>query len=634
MKHKSPSSHYIHHPIIITFTLNIYESNSIIRLTSHTFPLFLSFSHTLSVCIQVHAGLQKGRIGTKMIYTLLLIHVLALFTAVWGNGGLVSPSQLEMFVDEIPDMPRIKGYNVHHGVPVTKKLKISMFQKYWKFHKDLPLTKVFAYGETKRTATVPGPTIETVHGVSTYVKWQNLLPSKHILPWDPTIPTAIPRTKTGVPTVVHLHGGIDEPQSDGNSHSWFTARFQERGPMWTKKTYHYHNQQQPGNLYYHDHAMGLTRVNLLAGLFGAYIIRHQDVEAPLGLPAGDEFDRPLVVFDRSFRTNGSLYMDPSGNNPTIHPQWQPEYFGDVVVVNGKAWPYMNVRRRKYRFRIINASNARFFKFFFSNGLRFIHVGSDSVYNEQSVPTKEILLGPSEIADVVVDFSRSKSNSSILQNGAAYPYPGGDPVNESNGKVMKFIINGQHEFDSSKVPKNLLKYPMPDLSKVTKTRYIAMYEYVSAIDEPTHLYINAKSYDDKVTETPKVGSTEIWNVINLTEDNHPLHIHLGLFKVLDQTNITDIETFRDCMTKINNAEKCNIEKYASGEKLSVEPYEKGWKNVYKMHPGYVTKIVVKFSYVHTNASYPFDATAEPGYVYHCHILDHEDNVMMRPLKLVK
>ncbi|KAD3642298.1 hypothetical protein E3N88_31522 [Mikania micrantha] len=578
---------------------------------------------------------DKGRIGIKMFYSsLLLVHILGLLVVVYGDGGLVNSSQLEMFVDEIPDMPRTKGYDVVHGVPVSKTLKITMFQKYWKFHKDLPLTKVFAYGETKRTATVPGPTIEAIHGVSTQVTWQNSLPSEHILPWDPTIPTAIPHNKHGVPTVVHLHGGIDEPQSDGNSNSWFTAGFKEVGPRWTKKTYLYHNQQQPGNLYYHDHAMGLTRVNLLAGLFGAYIIRHHYVEAPLGLPSGDEFDRPLVVFDRSFRTNGSIYMDPVGNNPKIHPQWQPEYFGDVIVVNGKAWPYMTVRRRKYRFRIINASNARFFKFFFSNGLRFIHVGSDSVYNERSILVREILVAPSEIADVVVDFSKSKSNSVILRNDAAYPYPGGDPVNESNGKVMKFIINGQREVDLSRVPKNLIKYPTPSLSEVLKTRYIAMYEYTSPIDEPTHLYINALSYDDPVTEKPKVGSTEIWNVINLTEDNHPLHIHLGLFRVLDQTNITDIDTFRECMNKLNNAEKCEIEKYAVGKKLGVEAYENGWKNVYKMHPGYVTKIIVKFGYIHTNASYPFDATAEPGYVYHCHILDHEDNVMMRPLKLVK
>ncbi|KAL8196401.1 hypothetical protein R6Q57_024696 [Mikania cordata] len=160
--------------------------------------------------------------------------------------------------------------------------------------------------------------------------------------------------------------------------------------------------------------------------------------------------------------------------------------------------------------------------------------------------------------------------------------------------MKFIINSEREVDSSRVPKNLIKYPTPSLSEVSKTRYIAMYEYTSPIGEPTHLYINAKSYDDPVTEKPKVGSIEIWNVINLTGDNHPLHIHLGLFRVLDQTNITDIDTFTRCMNKLNDAEKCEIEKYAVGAKLGVEAYENGWKN----------------------------------------ILDHEDNVMMRSLKFVK
>ncbi|KAL8267594.1 hypothetical protein R6Q59_004938 [Mikania micrantha] len=184
--------------------------------------------------------------------------------------------------------------------------------------------------------------------------------------------------------------------------------------------------------------------------------------------------------------------------------------------------------------------------------------------------------------------------------------------------MKFIINGQREVDPSHVPKTFLKYPTPSLSEVLNTRYISMYENTSPIGEPTHLYINALSYDDPVTEKPKVGSTEIWKVINLTDDNHPLHIHLGLFRVLDQTNITYIDTFKGCMNKLNNAKKCEIEKYAVGKKLSMEAYEIGWKNVYKMHAGYITKIIAKFGYMHTNASYPFDATAEPGYVYHCHV----------------
>ncbi|PSR91089.1 Multicopper oxidase [Actinidia chinensis var. chinensis] len=379
--------------------------------------------------------------------------------------------------------------------------------------------------------------------------------------------------------------------------------------------------------------MGLTRVNLLAGLIGAYIIRHPEIEAPLGLPSGNGYDRPLIIFDRNFRTDGSLYMNFTGNNPTIHPQWRPEYFGDAIIVNGKAWPRMNVRRRKYRFRIINASNARFFKFFFMNGLTFIHVGSDSVYLERPVTLKEILLGPSEIADVIVDFSESKSHSAILANGAPYPYPSGDPVNEANSKVMKFIIKYQREVDTWPFPNKLIKYPSPDLSNASVTRYIAMFEYTSNINEPTHLYLNGKSYNEPATETPKVGTTEVWDVINLTGDNHPLHIHVGLFVVLDQTELVDIEAFKDCMTKMNDAIKCQISKYARGKKVQVLAHEKGWKNVYKMTPGYVTKILVRFSYIHSNASYVFDATKEPGYVYHCHILDHEDNVMIRPLKFI-
>lgn len=566
-------------------------------------------------------------------FLIIFLAVLAICKTPWADEKLLDASKLRMFVDKLPDMPKIKGYDVVNGDPVPKSLIIGMFHKKWKFHRDIPATPVFAYGTSRDTATVPGPTIEALHGISTHVSWLNHLPSKHILPWDPTIPTAIPSTKEGVPTVVHLHGGIDEPESDGHSESWFTRSFRQRGPTWTKKKYHYHNNQQPGTLWYHDHAMGLTRVNLLAGLIGAYVIRQPDLEVPLGLPYDDEFDRPLLVFDRGFRVDGSIFMNSTGNNPTIHPQWQPEYFGDAIIVNGKAWPYMIVRRRKYRFRIINACNARFFKFYFTNNLTFIHVASDSAYNERPVILQEMLLAPSEIANVVVDFSKSESNSAILANDAPYPYPSGDPVNEANSKVMKFIISPHHEVENSNIPEKLIKYPSSDGSAVAHTRYIAMYEYTANADEPTHLYINGKPYEAPVTETPKVGTSEIWYVINLTDDNHPLHIHLGLFVVLDQTELVKEDEFKDCMLKHNDAIECHVSKYARGENVEVPAHERGWKNVYKMMPGYVTKILVRFSFIHSNESYPFDATSEPGYVFHCHILDHEDNVMMRPLKFI-
>ncbi|KAL9229270.1 hypothetical protein vseg_004755 [Gypsophila vaccaria] len=547
-------------------------------------------------------------------------------------GLLVSAQRLRMFVDELPEVPKVYGYNNVNGKPTPVSLKIGMYHKKWKFHRDLPPTTVFAYGTSKSHATIPGPTIEALHGIDTYIKWENHLPSKHILPWDPTIPTAVPPNDKGIPTVVHLHGGIDEPQSDGHGHSWFTRGYAQKGPFWTKRTYHYHNSQQPGTMWYHDHAMGLTRINLLAGLIGAYVVRDPKVEEPLGLPSGPDFDRTLVICDRDFYKNGSIFMNHTGNNPGIHPQWQPEYFGDVIVVNGKAWPYMVVQRRKYRFRIINTSNARFFRLRLTNGMPFIHIGSDSAYLERPVTSRHTLLAPSEIVDIVIDFSRSNTRSVILANSAAYPFPSGDEVNEANSKVMKFIIQDTQISDPSRIPSTLIKYPSPNLSISSRTRYIAMFEYTSSIDEPTHLYINGHSFDDPVTETPKVGTSEVWYVINLTDDNHPLHIHLGLFVALEQVELVDFDKFKQCMVKQNDAVKCNIDRHAQGKKKRVAGHEKGWKNVFKMKPGYVTKIFVRFSYIHTNASYPFDATAKPGYVYHCHILDHEDNVMMRPLQL--
>ncbi|GAB4828788.1 Leucine permease transcriptional regulator [Ancistrocladus abbreviatus] len=570
---------------------------------------------------------------------ILYFHVMSIVLGLMGKNNwvqgqsLLNSSRLAMFVDHLPDMPKVYACGVVGGKPMPTSLTIGMFYKRWKFHRDLPPTPVFAYGLSAALATVPGPTIVAFQGIATNITWKNYLPSQHILPWDSTIPTAMQANKTGVPTVVHLHGGIDEPESDGHAAAWFTADFVETGPTWTKRMYHYHNMQHPGNMWYHDHTVGLTRENILAGLIGAYQLHQPNVDGLLGLPTG-EYDRTLVIFDRMFYTNGSIYMNQTGVNPSIHPQWQPEYFGDVIVVNGKAWPLMLVERRRYRFRIINASNARFFRLYFLNKtLNFTYVGSDSAYLNHPVSTNQTLLAPSEIADVIVDFAQTSVDNVTLANDAPYPFPSGDSVNDANSKVMKFNIIGQSGYDQSTIPSNLLNYSSPDVSTSVRTRYITFYEYLSNSGDPTHLYINAVPFEAPVTETPKVGSNELWYVINLTEDNHPLHIHLALFSALNQTQLVDFDAFKSCMFQYNDAVRCNISDHARGNVVDVPAQEKGWKNVFKMMPGFVTAILVRFSYIHTNASYPFDASTEPGYVYHCHIFDHEDNVMMRPLKMV-
>ncbi|KAJ1418447.1 Multicopper oxidase, type 2 [Sesbania bispinosa] len=400
-------------------------------------------------------------------------------------------------------------------------------------------------------------------------------------------------------------------------HLWISRN----GTHLDKKTYHYSNNQHPGTLFYHDHTLGLTRVNLVAGLLGAYIIHHHLVEEPLGLPHGGEFDRPLIVIDRNFYINGSIYMNSTGNNPSIHPHWQPEYFGDVIIVNGKAWPRLTVKRCKYRFRIVNACNARFLSLFFTNSLRFTHVASDSAYLDKPIIANKTVMGPSEITDIIVDFSESTTDSAILANDAPYPYPSGNPVNKKLNKIMKFIILPHQE--------------LTDLSNVSSTRYISMYEYMSNTSQPTHLYLNGKPFEALVTETPKEGSTELWYVINLTGDNHPLHIHLALFKVLDQTELVNLGEFKSCMMRIGDAVKCHMEKYARGKKVEVSAHEKGWKNVFKIMPGYVTKIAVRFlTYTLKHPMALMQRRSGAGYLYHCHMLDHEDNEMMRPLKVIK
>lgn len=329
-------------------------------------------------------------------------------------------------------------------------------------------------------------------------------------------------------------------------------------------------------------------------------------------------------------------MNCTGDNPGVHPEWQPEYFGEAVTVNGKAWPFLPVARRRYRFRVINTSNARFFNLSLSNGLPFHVLGSDTSYLPRPVAATHLLVSVSETFDVVVDFSQSTTPEAELLNTAPYPFPDGDAPNGLNGKVMKFVVDPAKVWDDrSRVPARLLDYVRVAQEDAVLTRYIGMYEYEDkATGNPTHLYINGKRLEDPATETPRPGTTEVWEVINLTQDNHPLHLHLATFQAVRVRGLVELEEFRRCMEVLYDAVRCDVGRHAVGEEVAVPEHEKTWKNVVKIAPGFVTTVVVKFLMVDTGRSYPFDATAEPGYVYHCHILDHEDNAMIRPLKLIK
>ena len=304
----------------------------------------------------------------------------------------------------------------------------------------------------------------------------------------------------------------------------------------------------------------------------------------------------------------------------MHIYFQPEYFGDVVLVNGKAWPYLKVQRRKYRFRIINASNARFYRLALDNGMHFTQIGADSFYFEKPIHLNKVLVAPSEIIDVVVDFSTSKSRHIIMTNDAVYPFPDGDPVNDRNGKVMKFVVGRQSAFfhDESRIPNKLVEVQKLSLNNSVTTRNITLYEFDSSSSgEPTHLLINFKKFTDTVTEKPKIGTTEVWRIINLTPDNHPFHVHLTGFQVVYQQRLKDVDKLSACVLKNRGIEDCELESYLYGPLKPPHPNEAGWKNVFKMKPSYMTTILVRFSLLDSQP-FPFDPSLEPGYTYHCHV----------------
>ncbi len=274
--------------------------------------------------------------------------------ALAGAGSLFLPKKfafaqssptLTPFVDALPIPPVI--------TPGAATVDIHMRQFHQKLHRDLPPTKLWGYN-----GTFVGPTIETRSGSPISIQWLNDLPDRHFLPIDHSIHGA----EANVPdvrTVVHLHGAKVLPDSDGFPEAWFTNGFAQTGPDFNNRVYHYPNDQAAMMLWYHDHGLGITRLNVYAGLAGMYFIRDAQEDA-LQIPKG-KYEVPLFFQDRFFNPDGSLsypIQDPTVA-PPIPPIWIPEFFGDAALVNGKVFPYLEVEPRKYRFRMLNACNARF-----------------------------------------------------------------------------------------------------------------------------------------------------------------------------------------------------------------------------------------------------------------------------------
>jgi spore coat protein A len=567
------------------------------------------------------------------------------FALVAANQALaeeLNPNSLTKYLDPLPvpgAMP-MAGPNYY---------EIGAWQIQQQLHSQLPLTTVYGYGTSQATASYPGATIVATKGVPISIKWTNHLPMKHFLDYafDSTIPRAA--TTTGVPIAAHVHGAEVEPQSDGGPMTWFTANFAEKGDDWSKEVLTYANSQLPATIWYHDHAFGYTRHNVYAGLAGFYVITDPGHE-PARLPSGP-YDIGLAIQDRMFTTDGQLWY-PNVGETDVHPVWIPEFFGNVILVNGKVWPYLNVEPRKYRFRILEGSNARFYSLALADratgapGPAFYQIATDGGYLEAPVVLNEptnatsprLVMGPGERAEVIVDFSAYAPGSElVLRNTAKAPFPSGESPDPSTvGQVMLFRVVPLTAPDLSVIPTSLV--PITRLGNPTKTRVMTLNEMANE-DGPTGALLNGMSFHGApATEFPTLGTTEMWEVVNLTGDTHPIHLHLVQFQLLDRQKVNARRYERAFMEAnptlpAESYVEVPVGPYVLGKPRPADPNERGWKDTFRMNPREVTRILVHFGPQDGAPAYGFDATAEPGYVWHCHILEHEENDMMRPFHLV-
>ena len=626
-------------------------------------------------------------------------------------GGTLNPLSIPKYADPLPIpgvMPQTPNATVNSQGIDYYEIAVRQFQQQV-LPTGLPRTTVWGYGSVNHPNTFhyPASSIEAKVDRPLRVKWMNQLVApngnflRSLAPVDQTLHWANPagdcidgvkRTDCRgqsqlpyagpVPISVHLHGAHVNPDSDGFPEAWFlpaarnvdcigavgyprtpstTDDFFCRGSNYGQiagapledgaALFQYRNDQRAATLWFHDHALGMTRANVYAGPAGFYFLRGGASDLPSGVSGGlpgGAYEIPMVIQDRSFNTDGSLfypasraffdgyagpYIGDANVASDVAPLHNPEFFGNVMVVNGKAWPFLNVEPRKYRLRLLNGSDSRFVILKFSDGnvkVDFTQIGSDGGFLPAPVVLSELLMGPAERADVIVDFSRFVPGDTLrlLNIGPDEPFGGPFPASvradaNTTGQVMQFRVVARTSADTSTIP------PLPTFTPVgnpTNVRQVSLNELESSlicvdrnnvfvpgvtppacdrksvplapvsaqlgtIDPATGLGI-AQMWESPITENPALNSTETWEISNFTADAHPIHVHMVMFQVVNRQNI------------------------ATGAVRGPEPGETGFKDTVVSFPGETTRI---------KAFYDIAGL----FVWHCHILSHEDNEMMRP-----
>jgi spore coat protein A, manganese oxidase len=464
----------------------------------------------------------------------------------------------------------------------------------------------------------PGYTIEVHKGTATNVTYVNGLPHDHM--FASTVPDYM-HAGSAVRMNTHLHGGYVAGSSDGNPYN-YPAEYVPGQPQ----TVVYPNQQSSTLLWYHDHADQITRLNVYAGLGGLYIIRDTaDTGAEtngLGVPGG-AYEIPLIFSDKLFDSSGQLFYSPDST-------WIPEFFGDTPLVNGAAQPFLNVEPRMYRFRLLNASNARFYNLDIQGGPDFFQIGSDGGLFDKPVAVKQLLMLPAERADVVVDFSAYAGKTLVLGNDPL-PADVSSPAPRMSNLMQIRVGTTVSKPGPKRIP-STLPGSMPALGAPSLVRRITLEEVEDPVTgEPVYGSLNGRKFDDVrgVQEQPKLGTTEEWLLVNTTEDTHPIHLHLVQFQVMDRRAF-DAASYKAALdqARASNPDAANPDPtpYYSGSPVLPDANERGWKDTVRTNPGQVTRLRAKWTL-------PTGLKAPQKYVFHCHILEHEDNDMMRPYDVV-
>lgn len=484
------------------------------------------------------------------------------------------------------------------------------------FHKSLPPAPSWGFN-----GMTPGPTINAWKDRPVQVRFTNNL-HNYILCPDPRIHGAPPEPWA----TIHAHGILDRDEDDGFPENRF--------PPGTSYTNQYPNIQEAATYWYHDHSLGVTRLNIYSGLYAFYLLRDHR-EMSLRLPQG-EFEVPLVINDKEFNADGTLWFP--------FP-WQAEFFGRFTTVNQKVWPYFQVKRGKYRFRMLNGSTDRFYRLTLTNSRTgnmapFIQIGTDGGFLPRPVPVQSLLLAPAERADVILDFSSFDAGDElVMTNDAPAPFPSGPSPAQQFGNpifatVMKFVVARQSGW-MGRIPGRLCEDVRTGDSSYTRNVGLieVPWQCDPALPQPR---LNNLQWGHPPTETPLAGSTETWNIINTTPDTHPIHLHQTQFRIIRRRPF-DAAAYLALWNPNMPSPGMNVcsmdffpgqgplppsvpESLYTGPAISPDPNEMGLKDTVRSNPGQVTTIRVPFG--------PFKGL----FVWHCHMLSHEDNEMMRPLLL--